>query len=94
MNTQNSMNIESSTLEQQLKLFPQFKSSEVIQAPDIPAEGLISELLSESNFEDVTAGAPNVKENLKNMLIQMQQQQLITSFNSSIIDATSRAHNE
>jgi hypothetical protein len=69
------MHLQTSSLEQQLGMFPQFKSSEVIQPMQIPAEGLISELLSESNFEEVAAGGAGtitVKENLKNMLIQMQ----------------------
>ena len=54
LNTLNSVGIENQTLEQQLALFPQFKSSEVIKEPNIPNDngGLISELLSESNFEE------------------------------------------
>ena len=60
-------------MEQQLALFPQFKSSEVIKAANIPNDngGLISELLSESNFEETNANQLNVRDNLKNMLLQM-----------------------
>ena len=46
-------------------------------APHAPlaAEGLISELMSESNDLDRDAGgAVNVRDNLKAMLVQMQQQ--------------------
>ena len=67
------MGIENQTLEHQLALFPQFKSSEVIKVPNIPNDngGLISELLSESNFEETNANQLNVRDNLKNMLLQM-----------------------
>jgi hypothetical protein len=61
-----------------LGLFPQFKSSEGLKTTVLPIEngaigGLISELLSESNFEDTNANQQmNVRDNLKNMLLQMQ----------------------
>jgi len=50
--------------------------------------------LSESNFEETNANQLNVRDNLKNMLVQMQQQQLISSFNSSMIEPISKHHSE
>jgi hypothetical protein len=70
-----SLGVPNSSLEQHLGLMPQFKSisSEVRKMPEIPPEGLISDLLSESNFEDIAVpNNLNVRENLKNMLIHMQ----------------------
>jgi hypothetical protein len=61
----------------------------------LAAEGLISELMSESNDLDRDAGGVvNVRDNLKAMLVQMQQQQLISSFNSSMISPLTRQQSD
>ena len=65
------------------------------QGAALAAEGLISELMSESNDLDRDAGGVvNVRENLKAMLVQMQQQQLISSFNSSMISPLTRQQSD
>ena len=65
------------------------------QGAALAAEGLISELMSESNDLDRDAGGVvNVRDNLKAMLVQMQQQQLISSFNSSMISPLTRQQSD
>ena len=66
------------------------------QGAALAAEGLISELMSESNDldRDAGGGVVNVRDNLKAMLVQMQQQQLISSFNSSMISPLTRQQSD